>query len=365
MGEAFITRRGGGGGPAGLNFRVIGGTSAPSNPKENDIWVNTSIPVSSWVFSADAPGGNKVTTSVATKEVYLNSSGVLTSNTSYSVSGYTEIPANTTHIMVRHSSTGSNGVYHEFSNASKQKISVVARAAGDITYEVPANAKYVRLSLRTSAGDSDTPSFIPYTAEYDGMVWISTGVQSSNEFNALKKNGIQVYPISAKQYVSGAWVDKTAKSYQHGEWVDWSVYIFDSNSDASEFTVGYNGSNGKANFTGGKIVISYTSASGSDLVITKKEPVYIRRGSVISVTANFTNFQYGSSDIYPAFGIAERIPTSFSNLGSTGMIAYTKIKETSNDKKVYTLKLDSYEGEYYFVFYSAASAGEISEITAK
>ena len=54
-----------------------------------------------------------------------------------------------------------------------------------------------------------------------GMVWITTGTSSQAAFNALKKNGIQVYPISAKQYVSGSWVDVTAKSYQNGEWVDW------------------------------------------------------------------------------------------------------------------------------------------------
>ena len=64
----------------------------------------------------------------------------------------------------------------------------------------------------------------------DGMVWISTGTFSPVEFNAMKKNGIQVYPISAKQYISGAWVDKTAKSYQGGKWVDWITYLFKEGS---------------------------------------------------------------------------------------------------------------------------------------
>lgn len=55
----------------------------------------------------------------------------------------------------------------------------------------------------------------------DGEVWISVGTASSIEFNALKKNGIQVYPISAKQYVNGALVDVTAKSYSGGAWKAW------------------------------------------------------------------------------------------------------------------------------------------------
>ena len=54
-----------------------------------------------------------------------------------------------------------------------------------------------------------------------GMVWISVGASSPVAFNALKKNNITVYPLSAKQYVNGAWVDKTAKSYQGGAWVEW------------------------------------------------------------------------------------------------------------------------------------------------
>lgn len=65
-----------------------------------------------------------------------------------------------------------------------------------------------------------------------GMVWIAVGTSSPVEFNALKKNGIQVYPISAKQYVSGAWVGRTAKIYQGGEWHDW---MFDLYVDGSEW----------------------------------------------------------------------------------------------------------------------------------
>lgn len=54
-----------------------------------------------------------------------------------------------------------------------------------------------------------------------GMVWIQTGVSGTIVFNALKKNGLQVCPISAKQYVDGAWESRFAKSRQNGKWVDW------------------------------------------------------------------------------------------------------------------------------------------------
>lgn len=43
------------GGGVGLNFRIIGGTSAPSSPKENDIWVNTDTNITSYIFSVSEP----------------------------------------------------------------------------------------------------------------------------------------------------------------------------------------------------------------------------------------------------------------------------------------------------------------------
>lgn len=53
----------------------------------------------------------------------------------------------------------------------------------------------------------------------EGMVWISVGTSSAVEFNALRKNGLQVYPLSAKQYISGACVSIIAMLYQGGEWL--------------------------------------------------------------------------------------------------------------------------------------------------
>lgn len=63
-----------------------------------------------------------------------------------------------------------------------------------------------------------------------GMVWFSVAASSGVEFNALRKNGIHIYPVSAKQYIGGEWVNKTAKSYQNDAWVEWlpegALYYF-------------------------------------------------------------------------------------------------------------------------------------------
>lgn len=73
----------------------------------------------------------------------------------------------------------------------------------------------------------------------EGMVYITTGTDSDIAFNALKKNGIQVYPLSAKQYVSGAWVDVTAMSYQGGEWQNWVTYLYNEGDKCSDITGGW------------------------------------------------------------------------------------------------------------------------------
>lgn len=97
----------------------------------------------------------------------------------------------------------------------------------------------------------------------EGMVWITTGISSNARFNALKKNGIQVYPISAKQYVSGAWVDVEAKTYQNGEWVDWLNIIFDNGVFGTEYVASTNNSDfGLA----ADIVAGTASIEGNELV---------------------------------------------------------------------------------------------------
>ena len=43
------------GGGAPLNFKVVGGTTQPTDPKENMIWVNTSTEITGYYFSATQP----------------------------------------------------------------------------------------------------------------------------------------------------------------------------------------------------------------------------------------------------------------------------------------------------------------------
>lgn len=151
-----ITNAGGGGGGS-LNFKVVGGTSAPASPAENTIWVNTSVTITGWVFSAAAP-----------------------------------------------------------------------------------------------------------TSPAAGMVWFSTGSSSSVAFNAVKKNGIWVYPAGCQQYVSGEWVTKTAKIYQSDAWKDWQLTLYKAGTKRVKFTDGNGTAYGTASLNWGAATADFTSNQPSD-----------------------------------------------------------------------------------------------------
>ena len=122
----------GAGGGSPLNFKVVGGTTAPANPKENTIWVNTER---------------------------------------------------------------------------------------EITYTL----------------------FMPFDPEHvmNGLVWIRTGTTGAVSFNALKKNGIVIFPISVKQRINSKWVDKTAKIYLGGVWKDFITHFFVNGDECTDLTGGW------------------------------------------------------------------------------------------------------------------------------
>lgn len=153
----------GSGGGSPLNFKVVGGTTAPANPKENTVWVNTDTDITSWVFSATQP---------------------------------------------------------------------------------------------------DAP--------VEGMVWFATGRNSPVAFSATKKNPVMVYPLSAKQYVSSTWVDKTAKSYQGGKWVCWW--------NGELYTPG----NEWENITGGWVARAWKGQSG--IIGSEKAPTIQRNSDSMVIT---------------------------------------------------------------------------------
>lgn len=136
----------------------------------------------------------------------------------------------------------------------------------------------------------------------EGMVWIYTGESSTVEFNALKKNGIQVYPISVKQYVGGAWVPVTAQAYQDGAWKEWITYLYNNGDECTDLTGGWEATATKPSGSGSTAVtptvkkdtnsITYSLTSGNGnyrigyLVAVKSIDIT----NYSKITVNVTNF---------------------------------------------------------------------------
>jgi hypothetical protein len=231
MGKGF---KHGGGGGSDLNFKVVGGTSAPSSPKENTIWVNTNTEISSWDFSATQP------------RVRSNNKNLICYpfiNASRTVSGITFTDFGDGSIAIEGKATAN--VYHHlcnidlgnkyFNSNSVPGGYVISGLVSGVTLEYKSDMDgllHLTIPKDTTVSATVRPQIEKGSAatsfvkgDATGQVWVTTGNSSGVAFNALKKNRIQLYPISAKQYVGGAWTDVTAKSYKSGEWVEWRDYI--------------------------------------------------------------------------------------------------------------------------------------------
>lgn len=171
----------------------------------------------------------------------------------------------------------------------------------------------------------------------NGMVWFPIGTESPVGFNALKKNKIAVYPLSAKQYVSGTWVDKTAKSYQEGAWKEWRIYLFKEGvgalvslkNVAGYITVGKDG-----------ITCSGTKSDGlySDVYFTLETDTTFCVEATISVVG--TSADYIGS-------VVAKTPTAYtSTRNDQPSLATARAKMTADGfRKVYKLSLSP--GQYH------------------
>ena len=250
MGTCILYGNGGSGGASDLNFKVVGGTSAPSSPKENTIWVNTSVAITGWAFSATAPSS----------------------------------PA-------------------------------------------------------------------------AGLVWIPTGEYSAVKFNALKKNGIQVYPASAKQYVGGAWVYKTAKIYQGGAWKELITYLYNKGNECTDLTGGWAATATKPSGSGSTAVTPAVTKGTDSITIslTSGWEVGYRIGYLATVKSiDLTNYS--------------KITANVTNLSVNGEIIVSNSK-TSGFSKAATMKLSvgvnaldisSLNGKYYVLLGMGGHEGTAS-----
>lgn len=137
----------------------------------------------------------------------------------------------------------------------------------------------------------------------NGLIWVTTGTASAVEFNAIKKNAIQIYPITAMQYVYGEWISVTAKSRIDGVWEDWwNGELFVSGNEFETFTGGWAFSGEETGTDQGndgtRIRLGSTTASKNENKYTytvNKIDLTSYDVIEISITGGYLGFTNGSS----------------------------------------------------------------------
>lgn len=246
----------GAGGGAPLNFKVVGGTSVPSNPKENTIWVNTNTKIPGYIFSNKDPNllnpalwaiGIETfngTKTIGESFVTLTS----TSSTNICYTSYTDelsripcTPGKT--YLIQWDYSGSAGSFQLCPNGDYGAVVYGAGTAGKLEYTAKSGDTFFSFMFTASQKKTSTYSNIRITEKelaFDpGALWIQTDTNCPAEINILKKNCVIVYPVSTKQFVNGIWESKAAWTYQNGTWHEWTTYMYNMGDLCGPLTGGW------------------------------------------------------------------------------------------------------------------------------
>lgn len=178
----------------------------------------------------------------------------------------------------------------------------------------------------------------------DGMVWFLTGTYSTADFNALKKNGITVYPLSAKQYVGGELLKLTAKTYQDGAWVDWwNGELFYNGNQYIHVTGGWEATVAvPASISNGQMVFNSSSSGTSGFCHKDK----ISRGSYTKIGVNLASISASGSGCFV-------IVVTRNRFNASSVIASKSV--TSGTGNIY-LDISNVNEEFYVYVYTYATA---------
>lgn len=100
----------------------------------------------------------------------------------------------------------------------------------------------------------------------EGTLWVVIRNSGKNSMTScVGDNWITLYPMSAKQYVSGVWQTVEAKSYQDGEWADWwrGGYLYNAGNEYTDITGGWVGTAAVRGTQGTSMVPTITRNSSS------------------------------------------------------------------------------------------------------
>ena len=190
-----------------------------------------------------------------------------------------------------------------------------------------------------------------------GMVWFAVSDSSSASFSATKQNPVMVYPICAKQYVSGAWVDREAQIHQGGGWTDLAVDVclYNTGDECNTITGGWsqtsNGGNKPMSLSKGgsylNITASWSGNYTSHSTISTAKTVDVSKHTKLNVLYDFS----ASAGTFVGAGT----PFQDLNIGlgtsNTSLSSYVSATRGTNQRL--TLDISAQNGSFYVVIQSA------------
>ena len=220
----------GGGASSPLNFKIVAYATeeelVAAQPKENTIGVITTTPINGWVFDSEDP--YEILISYQSQTCIVNSSVTYFDNI---------LTLNSTPTTGKSYIININGIEHSI---------IITNSTSESSEDgyidlVPSGDGYM---VRVNDVIESPCTIEMYSKKPEnGFIWIAIGTSSTIAFNALKKNGIQVYPISAKQYIGGELTNVEASIYRDGAWTVWSTLwdgtIFEPGNQHEDITGGW------------------------------------------------------------------------------------------------------------------------------
>ena len=176
----------------------------------------------------------------------------------------------------------------------------------------------------------------------EGAVWIATGAASSVAFNALKRNDLRVYPVSAKQYVAGAWKDQEAKICQRGVWKDWEFFVLRKGVFNSTYL--FQVHNGDGEITSGDNAAIFKIHNNGYLTLYAVTKLDVSKKSAIEITVSG-----GKSAYNVRFGLVSAkvsIDEQNENIFSVASVTFTPTSNTITSAKK-TIDVSALSGEYW------------------
>lgn len=246
-------------------------------------------------------------------------------------------------------------------------VSLNFKVAGGVTR--PESPRENTIWINT---DVEIPSWIFSATEpeepAEGMVWISTSSENSYGFNAMRKNGIMVYPLEAWQYSDGEWAVKDSMIYKDSVWRSlWSGNLYNW-GDECTLAGGTWMSQAVPRTSGGASEvrsISKGSASMSISAGSSNTGTIIRKSRKINLSGQkklvFNGELYNPSSAGSEFWASVCV---WSNIGSTYQQNVAAVAHQGSGKNTSTITVDvsGLRGEFYvgFALYGSATLNAYS-----